>query len=126
MKKKKGSTSVIMDIAVPRDIDPKVKKIDSIFYHDMDSLKVIVDQNVQKRMGEIPKAKKIILNEMSNFFSWYNTLDVVPAIKSVRDFFEEIRHDELGKIKHKITDDDYEKLEDMTRRMMEEFSITQQ
>ena len=118
MKKRKGSTTVIMDIAVPRDIDPKVKDIDSVFYHDMDSLKVIVDQNMQRRLEEIPKAKKIILNEMSNFFSWYNTLDVVPAIKSVRDFFEDIRNDELEKIRHKITDDDYEKLEDMTRRMM--------
>jgi glutamyl-tRNA reductase len=58
------------------------------------------------------------MEEMTNLFSWYNALDVVPTIKTVREFFEEIRRDELEKIKHKISKDDYEKLEDMTRRMM--------
>lgn len=118
MKKRRSNTCVIMDIAVPRDIDPKVGELDNVFYNDIDSLKVIVDQNMKKREEEIPKVEKIVLNEMTNFFSWYNTLDVVPAIKSIRDFFEEIRKDELEKIRHKVTDEDYEKLEDMTRRMM--------
>ncbi len=118
MKKRKGNTCVIMDIAIPRDIDPKAKELDTVFYHDIDSLKVIVDQNMRKRKEEIPKAEKIVMEEMTNFFSWYNALDVVPTIKTVRDFFDEIRNDELEKIKHKITQDDYEKLEDMTRRMM--------
>ncbi|RJP60886.1 MAG: glutamyl-tRNA reductase [Ignavibacteriales bacterium] len=118
MKKRKGNTCVIMDIAIPRDIDPTVKDIETIFYHDMDSLKVIVDQNMRRRKEEIPKVEKIILEEMTNLFSWYNALEVVPTIKTVREFFDEIRNDELEKIKHKISQEDYEKLEDMTRRMM--------
>lgn len=118
MKKRKGNTSVIMDIALPRDVDSSVSNIENVFYNDIDSLKIIVDQNIRKRREEIPKVEKIIMEEMTNFFSWYNALDVVPTIKTVREFFEEIRRDELEKIKHKITKDDYEKLEDMTRRMM--------
>ncbi len=118
MKKRKGNTSVIMDIALPRDVDSSVGEIDNVFYNDIDSLKIIVDQNMRRRQEEIPKVEKIIMEELTNLFSWYNTLEVVPTIKTVRDFFEEIRTDELEKIKHKITKDDYEKLEDMTRRMM--------
>lgn len=118
MKKRKGSTSVIMDIAIPRDVDSKVNEIDNVFYNDIDSLKVIVDQNMRKRREEIPKVEQIVMNEMTNFFNWYNTLEVVPTIKTVREFFDEIRNDELEKIKHKISTEDYEKLEDMTRRMM--------
>ncbi|MEW6195283.1 MAG: glutamyl-tRNA reductase [Bacteroidota bacterium] len=118
MKKRKGNPLVIMDIAVPRDFDPEVKKLDNVFYHDMDSLKIIVDQNIQKRKAEIPKVGEIILEELVNFFSWYNTLDVVPTIKSIREFFDEIRNDELEKIKHKIKEEDFTKIEDMTRRMM--------
>ncbi|MDZ7766074.1 MAG: glutamyl-tRNA reductase [Melioribacteraceae bacterium] len=118
MKKRKGNTSVIMDIALPRDVDSSVGKIDNVFYNDIDSLKVIVDQNMRKRKEEIPKVEKIIMEELTNLFSWYNTLDVVPTIKTVREFFDEIRNDELEKIKHKISKEDYEKLEDMTRRMM--------
>ena len=118
VKKRRGSPLLIMDIAVPRDIDPEVKKIDSVFYHDMDSLKIIVDQNMQKRRDQIPIVEKMIMDEMVGFFGWYNTLDVVPTIKTMRSFFEEIRHDELEKIKNKVSDEDFTKIEDMTRRMI--------
>ncbi|PKL83723.1 MAG: glutamyl-tRNA reductase [Ignavibacteriae bacterium HGW-Ignavibacteriae-3] len=118
MKKRRGSPVVLMDIAVPRDIDPEVKKIDNVFYHDMDSLKIIVGQNVQKRKDQIPLVEKIIMEELIGFFGWYNTLDVVPTIKTMRSFFEEIRKDELEKIRNKVSDEDYVKIEDMTRRMI--------
>ncbi|MFZ5946693.1 MAG: glutamyl-tRNA reductase [Stygiobacter sp.] len=118
IKKRKGSLLVLMDIAVPRDIDPKVRDIENVFYHDMDSLKVIVEQNLQKRKEQIPLIEKMIIEEMTNFFSWYNTLDIVPTIKAIRTFFEEIRNDELQKIKNKISDEDFLKIEDMTRRMV--------
>ena len=118
IKKRKGAPLVIMDIAVPRDIDPDARKIENVFYHDMDSLKIIVDQNVQKRINEIPIVKKIVMEELVNFFSWYNALEVVPTIKSLREFFDEIRDDELEKLKHKISEEDFAKIEDMTRRMV--------
>jgi glutamyl-tRNA reductase len=107
-----------MDIAVPRDIEPGVGKLDSVFYHDMDSLKIIVDQNMQKRKEQIPIIEKIIMEELINFFGWYNALDVVPTIKSMRSFFDEIRSDELEKIKNKVNEEDFIKIEDMTRRMI--------
>jgi len=118
MRKRKGETIVLMDIALPRDIDSEVRQIENVFYHDIDSLKVIVDQNVIKRRNEIPKALEIIMEEMHQFFGWVNTLEVVPVIKSIRDFFEEIRHDELEKLKNKVSEEDFSKFEDMTRRMM--------
>lgn len=118
MKKRRGAPVVLMDIAVPRDIDPEVRKIENVFYHDMDSLKIIVDQNLQKRRDQIPLVEKMIMEEMVGFFGWYNTLDVVPTIKSMRSFFEEIRHDELEKIKNKVREEDFAKIEDMTRRMI--------
>ncbi len=118
VKKRKGAPICIVDIALPRDIDPEVKKIDSVFYNDIDSLKIIVDQNIQKRINQIPDVEKIIMEEMVGFVGWYNTLEVVPTIKSVRDFFETIRTDEIEKIKHKVSDEDFAKLDDMTRRMI--------
>lgn len=118
MKKRKGSSIILMDIAVPRDIDPRVKEIDNVFYHDMDSLKIIVEQNLQRRKDQIPLIEKMIMEEMINFFGWYNTLDIVPTIKSLRNFFDEIRNDELQKIKNKVSQEDFVKIEDMTRRMI--------
>lgn len=118
MKKRRGAPICIVDIAMPRDIDPEVKIIDNVFYNDIDSLKIIVDQNLQKRINQIPAVENIIMEEMIGFIGWYNALEVIPTIKSVRDFFESIRTDELEKIKHKVSDEDYNKLEDMTRRMI--------
>lgn len=118
MKNRKGSSVILMDIAVPRDFDPRVKDIDNVFYHDMDSLKIIVEQNLQRRKDQIPLIENIIMEEMIGFFSWYNTLDIVPIIKLLRNFFDDIRNDELQKIKNKISSEDYVKVEDMTRRMI--------
>lgn len=118
MKKRRGNPVCLMDIALPRDIDPATRDLDNVFYNDIDSLSVIVDQNISKRKDEVPKVEKILIEEMINFFSWYNTLNVVPTIKAMREFFEEIGNDELEKIKNKIDKDDYEKIEDMTRRLL--------
>jgi glutamyl-tRNA reductase len=118
MKKRKGALTCIMDIALPRDIDPKVAKIDGVFYNDIDSLNIIVNENLQKREKEIPLVNEIIMEEMTTFFKWYNTLDVVPTIKDFRDFFEEIRRDEIEKIKHKVHDYEFEKVDNMTKRII--------
>ncbi len=118
IQQRKGTPIFIMDIAIPRDVDPYVKKIDNVFYNDIDSLNIIVEQNLNKRKNEIPFVKKIIEEEINNFFNWYNTLEVVPTIKSLRSFFESIEVDELKKIKNKVSDEDYIKLESMAKRLI--------
>lgn len=115
---RKGNPIFLMDIAIPRDIDPNVKKIDNVFYNDIDSLNIIVDQNLDKRKSQIPFVEKIIEEEVTEFYSWYHTLGIVPTIKSLRSFFETIELDELNKIKNKVTSEDYLKLEDMAKRLI--------
>jgi glutamyl-tRNA reductase len=107
-----------MDIAVPRDIDPATKEIDYVFYHDLDSLNIIVDQNLAKRKSEIPKVEKIIEEEIDNFGEWYNSLQAAPAIKDLRDFFEDIRNEEVEKNKNKFSSEDQEKLDIVTKRII--------
>lgn len=119
MMKKRGQTaSVFMDIAVPRDISPDIKKIDNVFYYDIDSLNIIVDQNLKKRRDEIPKVQNIITEELVAFYNWYNALEIAPTIKSLRDHFEEIRAEEVRNQINKFTDSDREKLEIITKRIV--------
>ncbi|HPN38258.1 MAG TPA: glutamyl-tRNA reductase [Melioribacteraceae bacterium] len=118
MKKRRYSAVCIMDIAIPRDINPITSNLDNVFYNDIDSLKMIVDQNIKKREKEIPVIENIIMEEMVNFFSWYNSLDVIPAIKNLRSFFEQIKEDELNKIRHKVTEEDFVKIEEMSKRLI--------
>jgi glutamyl-tRNA reductase len=118
MKKRNYASMVLMDIAIPRDIDPESKKIDYVFYHDIDSLNIIVDQNLTKRKNEIPKVEKIIQEELDNFFEWYNSLEAAPTIKTLRDYFESIRAEEVEKNINKFSEEDKEKLEIITKRII--------
>ena len=118
MKKRSFASMVLMDIAVPRDIDPATKKIDYVFYHDIDSLNIIVEQNVTKRKEEIPKVEKIIEEELDSFFEWYNSLQSAPTIKSLRDHFDEIRAEEVEKNINKFSPENREKLEIVTKRII--------
>ena len=109
---------VIMDIAIPRDIDPAAREIDYVFYHDIDSLNIIVEQNLSKRKFEIPRVEKIINEEIEAFISWYNSLEVAPTIKDLRDYFESIRAEEVGKNKNRFSSEDQEKVEIITKRII--------
>ncbi len=118
MKKRNYANMVLMDIAIPRDIDPASKEIDYVFYNDIDSLNIIVEQNLEKRKSEIPKVNKIIKEEVDNFIEWYNSLEVAPTIKDLRDYFESIRAEEVDKNKNRFSSEDQEKLEIITKRII--------
>lgn len=118
MKKRNYADMVLMDIAIPRDIDPTSKELDYVFYNDIDSLNIIVEQNLEKRKNEIPKVKKIIQEEVDNFIEWYNSLEVAPTIKDLRDYFEAVRAEEVEKNKNRFSSEDQEKLEIITKRII--------
>jgi glutamyl-tRNA reductase len=118
MKKRGYASMILMDIAVPRDIDPASSEIEYVFYHDIDSLNIIVEQNLEKRKAEIPKVKAIINEETDNFFNWYNSLEAAPAIKILRDYFEAVRSEEIEKNINKFSEADREKLEIVTKRII--------
>lgn len=118
MKKRNYASMVLMDIAVPRDIDPGSSSIDYVFYHDIDSLNIIVEQNLEKRKAEIPKVQAIIDEEITNFFSWYNSLEAAPTIKILREHFESVRNEEVEKNINKFSESDRDKLDIITKRII--------
>jgi len=118
MKKRSNASLVLMDIAVPRDIDPSSSELNYVFYHDLDSLNIIVEQNLEKRKKEIPKVKSIIDDEITSFLAWYDSLEAAPTIKTLHDHFETIRREEVEKNVNKFTKEDREKLEILTKRIV--------
>jgi len=118
MKKRNYASMVLMDIAVPRDIDPASSEIEYVFYHDIDSLNIIVQQNLEKRRAEIPRVRLIVEEELNDFFNWYASLEVTPTIKILRDHFESIRNEEVGKNINKFSETDREKVDILTKRIL--------
>ena len=70
----------LIDLAVPRDIDPEVTDIDGVFLYNLDALKVIVQNNIDQRESEIPKAEKIVEDYVMKYIKWYNTIPMVKTI----------------------------------------------
>jgi glutamyl-tRNA reductase len=121
--KKRGSRPVfLIDIAVPRNVDPEVGKIDNVFLYNIDDLKSIADENLKHRLRELDVAEGLVRSDADEFYEWYEGLAVVPAIVKIRDEFESIRGGELEryrrrKLKH-LSDDDFRVVEELTRQIM--------
>ncbi|HEY6172741.1 MAG TPA: glutamyl-tRNA reductase [Candidatus Kapabacteria bacterium] len=116
--RRSASPLVLIDIAVPRDIDPKAADIPNVFLKDIDDLSAIVDQNLEARKAEIPKIKEIITNEFNDFLAVFTKLEVGPTIKELRDKFEQIRQEELTRNKTKFSDAEFSAIDDMTRKII--------
>lgn len=69
---------LLIDIAVPRDIAPEVAECANVLLKNIDALNAIVDQNYQRRMEDLPKVTRIMMNEMSDFLVWYYSLPLLP------------------------------------------------
>lgn len=91
MKKRRQRPLLLIDIAVPRDIDPKVKSIEGISLYDIDDLREVVDSHQSARELAAIEAEKIISKEMDIFKQWHNSLSVLPTIAALQQRGEEIK-----------------------------------
>lgn len=97
MKKRKNRPLFFIDIAVPRDIDPEMNKVDNIYVYDVDDLQDVVDTNMQERKKEASLAESIIEDMTDSFLSWKKNLQVVPTIVELRQKVKSILEYELFK-----------------------------
>jgi glutamyl-tRNA reductase len=86
---------LLIDIAVPRDIDPVVKQIPNVYLYDIDDLQGVAEVGLGKRRREVAKVKAIIREEADEFMAWLEARDAVHAIVALRERVEKIRQQEL-------------------------------
>lgn len=118
-RSRKGRQLLFIDLAVPRDLDPAIHELDGCFLYDIDDLEAIVSETLAGRRGEATRAEAIVASEAEKFHAWQASLDVVPAIASLRAHAEEIREAELRKAEGMLG-----RLDETQRRAVE--SITSQ
>lgn len=97
MKKRKNRPMFLIDIAVPRDIEPSINDIGNAYLYDIDDLETVVDTNLKFREKEAKKAEGIIEDELTRMEDWIVTLDVIPTIKLFREKILEMANAELNK-----------------------------
>ena len=99
---RKNRPVFIIDIAVPRDIDPQINKVSNIFLYDIDDLRNVIDANLKQRQREAQFAEEIVRQEVESFLNSAKAMDVAPTIVSLRNHWESIRQQELAKSKNRL------------------------
>jgi glutamyl-tRNA reductase len=102
LAKRKNRPMFFIDIAVPRDVDPEMNKLDGIFVYDIDDLQDAVSSHVQGRKQEAERAESIIDAEVERFQARVQSLHLVPTIVSLQDQFETIRQAELDRVRGRL------------------------
>ncbi|HVM57394.1 MAG TPA: glutamyl-tRNA reductase [Gaiellaceae bacterium] len=117
--RRRGRPLFLVDLAVPRDLDPAINDLDGCYLYDIDDLEAIVAETLVGRRREAEQAEAMVAAEAAKFHEWHASLDVVPAIASLRARAEEIREAELRKAEGLLG-----RLDESQRRAVE--SITAQ
>jgi len=97
IRQRRNKPMFLIDIAVPRDIDPRINGIDNVYLYDVDDLQGVVQANLKERKKEAQKAEAIVEQEIQQFSRWLEGLNIKPTIVALRRHFEEIRKAELEK-----------------------------
>ncbi len=118
MKQRGNQPLFIIDIGVPRNIDPESNKIENVFLHDIDTLQLIVDKNLEKRREELPKVERIIAEELERFLQWQHALQANPTIERLQSMAEEIRQQEVHRHQNRFRPEERETLEILTKRIV--------
>ncbi|MFO8084459.1 MAG: glutamyl-tRNA reductase [Desulfobacterales bacterium] len=97
LRKRKNKPLFFIDIAVPRDIDPGINRLNNAYVYDIDDLKGVIEENIEDRKREAVKAQRIIDEAVIKFQQWHNNLDIVPTIIDLRKKMETIAQNEIKK-----------------------------
>ena len=119
LRQRRGRPLFLIDLAVPRDVEATVNDLDGCYLYDIDDLEAVVAESLGARRREAASAEAIVAAEADEFREWHASLDVVPAIASLRAWAEEIRRGELAKAESRLGS-----LSDAERRTVE--SVTAQ
>jgi len=104
----------IVDLAVPRDVDPALSRLPNVFLYNMDDLDRVVARNIERRRQEIPRAAAIVEMEVREFVKWGNSLQVTPTIRLLQKRFDLLRAAEIRRYGKQFSPGDREQLDPFT------------
>jgi glutamyl-tRNA reductase len=97
MRRRRNRPLFFIDIAVPRDIDPEINRLNNIYVYDIDDLKGVIEENIEDRQRAAIKGERIVDEAVIRFRQWYESLDVVPTIVGLRRKFEQVIRAEVAR-----------------------------
>ncbi len=107
----------IVDIAVPRDVDPKIGELPNVFLNNLNDLDSVVERNISRRRQEIPRARALVEFEVDKFVQWYDSLQAASTITLLHKRFALLRNAEIKRYGGKFSDSDGQQLERFTQSL---------
>ena len=116
MRSRAARPLLLIDIAVPRDIDPAARELSGVHLFDIDELQAVAERNMGKRRAAVVEAEKIIDDDVAKFSQWLRSLEVLPTVASLREQAEAVRAAEVERTlrKTQLTAADRKRVEAMT------------
>jgi glutamyl-tRNA reductase len=118
LRKRGASPLVLIDISNPRNIDPAASRLENVFLYDLDALEGIAEQNRVRRAREIPRVEAIVEEEVAQFMGWYESLQVVPVIRALRDQFHQMGEQELERYVRRVPEPERETFRAFARSLV--------
>jgi glutamyl-tRNA reductase len=106
LKRRKHRPMFLVDIAVPRDIEPEVGELDDVYLYSVDDLQQVVQENLQSRQAAAAEAEKIIDIQVLDFMLWVKSLDAVPTIRALREYAAQLSALELERARRRLAQGD--------------------
>jgi glutamyl-tRNA reductase len=123
VKARRHRPMFIVDLAVPRDVEPEARDLDDVFLYSIDDLSTLVSGNLQLRQSSVREAEAIILEQSTSFVHWLESRTVVPTLRALRDQGESIRNTELDKARRLLANgaNPAEVLDQLSRALANKF-----
>jgi glutamyl-tRNA reductase len=117
----------LIDIALPRDVEPGAGDLEQVFLYNIDDLQAIVAENLKRRAGEVERAEAIVLEEVRRFEAWLRSREALPTVIALRQRFDAIRRAELQRLEPKLNalpPEARARVEEITRLVVEKLLHT--
>jgi len=106
-KKRYHQPIFMIDLAIPRDMDPDIGSIDNVYLYNIDNLQEIVEANIEQRKKEIPKAQKIVEDFVEEFRKWISTYAMTAIVGNLKKRLDVLRRNEINRLKKQLPENGY-------------------
>jgi glutamyl-tRNA reductase len=127
MRQRRDRPLFMIDIALPRDVEPAAGEIEQVFLYNIDDLQATVRENLARRTSEVARAERIVTEEIEKFGAWLRSRGAIPTVVALRQRFEAIRRSELERLEFKLSTlppDARARVDEITHLLVEKLLLT--
>jgi glutamyl-tRNA reductase len=118
MEQRRSRPLLVVDLGVPRNVDPAAGRIRNLFLHTVDSLDHLIQRNLRRRKEEVPRVEEILEAELGHFRAWYRSLEAEPLIARMQRRAESVRQEELKAALARFPAETHAELDRLTRSLV--------